>query len=505
MSSYRSTRPRLLVAAAVLTAVSCVGTSTAIAVRPSAPDATVASTAVTAGGAHFAVLVPPGAPLAAAETAITANGGTIGQRWPQIGVVFARSPQADFAVKVRQAPGVAGAGATRALNDLDSAPASRRGGGQFQRIPAQLPLNRGPAAAAEPLAANQWNMKLIQADQANEVNQGSRDVLVGVLDSGIQASHPDLAANIDRSASVGCANEGVPDTSEAAWTDDHGHGTHVAGIVAAAKNGVGVAGVAPNVRVASIKVGDADGYIYPEFAVCGYLWAADHGVDVATASFSVDPWYRWCATDPDQKAVSAVLQRAINYATGKSVVPLASLGNSNWDLAHDVVDTLSPTNGTPVVRITDSSCKIFPAEASGVNGVSSVGAFKDRYYNSNHGAGVADITAPGGDRLFQLPPTPDGDGRVLSTVLDGYGYLQGTSMSTPHVAGVLALVKSRYPTVSGQQLFVAAARKAEMLPCPPGGVHDPDGQGTYRAVCEGGATGAGFYGAGLVNALRVVS
>jgi subtilisin family serine protease len=445
--------------------------------------------------------------LTAAETAIGANGGTVGQRWPQIGVVFARSTQADFAIRVRQAPGVAGAGATRALNDLGTAPAARTTGGQFQRIPAQFPLNRAgrSATAAEPLAANQWNMKLIQADQANEVNPGSRNVLVGVLDSGIQANHPDLVANIDRSASVGCANEGVPDTSEAAWTDDFGHGTHVAGIVAAAKNGVGVAGVAPNVRVASIKVGDAEGFIYPEFAVCGYVWAADHGVDVATASFSVDPWYRWCATDPDQKAVSAVMQRAINYATGKSVVPIASLGNSNWDLAHDVVDAVSPTNGSPIVRITDSSCKIFPAEASGVNGVSSVGAFKDRYYNSNYGLGVADITAPGGDRLFQIPSTPDANGRVLSTVLDGYGYMQGTSMSSPHVAGVLALVKSKYPTVSGQQLFIAAARKAEMLPCPPGGVHDPDGLGTYRAVCEGGATGAGFYGAGLVNALRVVS
>ncbi|WP_406049105.1 S8 family peptidase [Kribbella sp. NBC_00889] len=500
MSVLRPTSRRLL-AAATLTAVSIVSTTTAGAAQPSTP----ATSAVAAGGAHFTVLVPPGAPLTAAETAITANGGTIGQRWPQIGVVFARSPQADFAIKVRQAPGVAGAGATRALNDL--ADAKRTTGGQFQRVPTQIPLNRAgrSTSAGEPLAANQWNMKLIHADQANEVNPGSHSVLVGVLDSGIQATHPDLAPNIDRAASAGCANEGVPDTSEAAWTDDFGHGTHVAGIVAAAKNGIGVAGVAPNVRVASIKVGDADGFIYPEFAVCGYVWAADHGVDIATASFAVDPWLRWCATDPDQKAVSAVMQRAISYANGKSVVAVASLGNDNWDLAHNVVDSFSPTNGPAQVRITGSNCKIFPAEATGVNGVSSVGAFKDRYYNSNYGTGKADITAPGGDRLFQIPQTPDADGRVLSTVLDGYGYMQGTSMSTPHVAGVLALVKSKHPEVSGQQLFTAAVRAAEMLPCPPGGIDDPDGQGTYKAVCEGGATGSGFYGAGLVNALNVVS
>ena len=90
---------------------------------------------------------------------------------------------------------------------------------------------------------------MIKADQANAVNRGSRNVLVGVLDSGIEATHPDLAPNIDAANSVGCTNEGVADTSPAAWaptTSDHG--THVAGTIAAAQNGIGIAGVAPNVQ-----------------------------------------------------------------------------------------------------------------------------------------------------------------------------------------------------------------------------------------------------------------
>ncbi|GAB3834627.1 S8 family peptidase [Kribbella italica] len=505
MSVRRPSTGRVVAAAALLTGVGLVATFTAPALAAQQPPAAPPTSTAIAGGAHFAVLVPAGAPLTAAEAAITANGGTIGQRWPQLGVVFARSTRADFAAAVRQAPGVESAGATRALNDLGAAAKHARRGPQFQRVPAVGGLPAGKSTAAEPLAANQWNMKLIQADQANAVNPGSRDVLVGVLDSGIDASHPDLAANIDRSASAGCGTEGVPDTSEAAWTDDYGHGTHVAGIVAAARNGVGVAGVAPNVRVASIKVSDADGYIYPEYAICGYVWAAEHQADIATASFSIDPWYLWCDDDPDQKAVSIAIQRAVSYAVGKSVVPVVSLGNQNWDLAHDITDTLSPNNGTPVTRATGNSCKMLPVEASGANGVTSVGAFKDRYYASNYGVGAADLAGPGGDRLFQIPQTPDANGQVLSTVPGGYGYLQGTSMAAPHIAGVLALVKSKYPTVSGQQLFTAAVRKADMLPCPAGGVHDPGGQGAWRAVCEGGATGAGFYGGGLVNALRVVS
>jgi subtilisin family serine protease len=493
---------RIVAVAALLTGASLIGMP-AIAVQPLA--SLPASTAT--AGAHFAVLVPAGAPLIAAENAISANGGTIGQRWPQLGVVLARSTRLDFAERVRQSPGIESAGATRALNDLGGATQLRDGGGQFQRVPATTSLRSAvrSTAGAEPLAANQWNMKLIQADQANEVNPGSQKVLVGVLDSGIDASHPDLAANIDKAASVGCGDEGIPDTSEAAWTDDYGHGTHVAGIVAAAKNGVGVAGVAPNVRIASIKVSDADGYIYPEYAICGYVWAAEHKADIATASFSIDPWYLWCDDDPDQAAVSIAIQRAVSYATSKSVVPVVSLGNQNWDLAHEITDTLSPNNGTPVTRATNSSCKMLPVEASGANGVTSVGAFKDRYYFSNYGVGVADLAGPGGDLRFQVPQTPDANGQVLSTVPGGYGYLQGTSMAAPHVAGVLALVKSKYPTVSGQQLFIAAVRKAEVLSCPVGGVHDPGGQGAYRAVCEGGATGTGFYGGGLVNALRVVN
>jgi subtilisin family serine protease len=348
-------------------------------------------------------------------------------------------------------------------------------------------------------------MKLIGADQANLKYQGSPEVLVGLLDSGIDATHPDLAPNVDRSASVSCANDGVPDVAEASWQDNFGHGTHVAGIVAAAKNGIGIAGVAPNVRIAAIKVGDAEGYIYPESAMCGYLWAADHGVDVANSSFSIDPWYFWCDSDPDQAATAEAIRRAVSYARFRGVTTVASLGNNNWDLAHDVVDPLSPDNGTPVTRTTGAGCAQLPVEAGGVVGVSSVGASKDRYYNSNYGTGVVDFAAPGGDRLFQIPATPDGNGQILSTLPGGaYGYMQGTSMAAPHVTGVLALLKSRNPILSGDALIAAAAAGAEVLPCPPSGVHDPDGKGTYRAVCEGGATGAGFYGNGLINALDAV-
>ena len=118
-------------------------------------------------------------------------------------------------------------------------------------------------------------MQMIKADQAQQVTDGSRNVVVGVLDSGIEADHPDLAANIDAADSVSCIDAGRPTPrrprGSTTRTPASDHGTHVAGTIAAARNGVGIVGVAPNVRLASVKVVNADGFIYPEYAVCGFV------------------------------------------------------------------------------------------------------------------------------------------------------------------------------------------------------------------------------------------
>ena len=118
-------------------------------------------------------------------------------------------------------------------------------------------------------------MAQIDVPEAQAVTTGDPSVVVGVLDSGISSTHPDLATQIAKDKSASCLG-GIVDTAEAAWnptTSDHG--THVAGTIAAAINGVGIAGVAPGVKVASVKVVNDDGFIYPEAAVCGFMWAAD--------------------------------------------------------------------------------------------------------------------------------------------------------------------------------------------------------------------------------------
>ncbi|MQA60419.1 MAG: S8 family serine peptidase, partial [Actinophytocola sp.] len=460
--------------------------------------------------AHFVVLGPTGN-LAATEDSIRQADGDILISYEQIGVVVVSATSADFAENVRGMDGVQGAGATRALAELlpeaqaqSTAAAGWDAGGEnlaggFSAAEAsQATAGEGEE---EPLAANQWNNRLIKADQAHEITLGSSDVLVGVLDTGVDATHPDLAPNIDAANSVGCSDEGVPNTSPSAWAPGSwDHGTHVAGTIAAAKNGIGIAGIAPDAKLASVKVVDEDGYIYPEYAICGFVWAAEHGFDITNNSYFVDPWYLWCNDDPDQKASFDAVRRAIDYAAKKDVVNVASLGNSNWDLAHDIVDSNSPNNQESIERHTSNNCKKVLAEINGVVGVSSVGPTAEKSFYSNYGVGETDVTAPGGDSL-KRPDTPDAIGGVLSTVFDGgYGYKQGTSMASPNVSGVLALMRSTHPDWSAAKVISSLRRHADRLACPEG-PYDPTGDGRWLAHCEGGDGGGGFYGAGLIDAL----
>ena len=252
-------------------------------------------------------------------------------------------------------------------------------------------------------------MQMIKADQAHTITDGSRNVLVGVLDSGIDADHPDLVANLDVANSVNCVDAGRPSTT--GWeptTSDHG--THVAGTIAAARNGVGIVGVAPNVRMASVKVVNDDGFIYPEYAVCGFVEAGLKHMDVTNNSYYVDPFEFYCDDQPDQHAAKEAVRRAVNWSTDQGVVHAAAAGNSGKDLSDKTLltDTGSPDDGTPVTRKLNNTCGDIPTELDGVVTVSSVqrfpaGTLDSRLSSfSNRGLGVIDVAAPGShDPLYR--------------------------------------------------------------------------------------------------------
>ncbi|MEV3856598.1 S8 family serine peptidase [Streptomyces sp. NPDC050095] len=447
-----------------------------------------------------------GRTLASVQKAISAAGGSIVETYAKIGVIVVHSANPDFGKEMRKARGVASAGATRtapltAAGTTDEGAVQKLSGAQAKSLESKA------TSGQEPMEADQWDLRAIGADKAATINPGSRRVTVGVIDTGVDDQHPDIAPNFSASQSANCVG-GKADTSPGAWrpaNPDHYHGTHVAGEIAAARNGIGVAGVAPGVKVAGIKVADpVSELFYPESVVCAFVFAADHGIEVTNNSYYVDPWLYNCMDDPDQRAIVDAVNRAQLYAQKKGTLNVASAGNSNDDLdSHALVDDSSPDDSTAVTRTVDPhECFDVPTQLPGVVTVSATGVNKSKSYYSSYGNGVIDVAAPGGDK-YQIPDTPSKNGRILSTLPGNqYGYLQGTSMASPHVAGVAALLKSTHPWASPAQLQALLKSQADEQACP--GSYDGDGDGVVDAVCKGGEQRNGFYGSGIVNALKAV-
>ncbi|MFE1232778.1 S8 family serine peptidase [Streptomyces sp. NPDC058745] len=445
---------------------------------------------------------------ASVKKAIAAAGGTVVISYDQIGVIVVHSQNPEFAKTIRKARGVVSAGSTRTA-PLSVQSDDAVGEGAQALSPAEAAAAAARATdeqdALEPL---QWDLPAIKADKAHRKTLGSSRVTVGVIDTGVDDTHPDLAPNFDTKASANCVS-GVPDTTPGSWRPNPGesdHGTHVAGTIAAAKNGIGVIGVAPGVKVSGIKVSTPDGFFYTEAVVCGFVWAAEHGVDITNNSYYTDPWMFACKNDEDQKALIEAVSRATRYAEHRGTVNVAAAGNSKFDLAADsILDNSSPNDTTPGDRVIDPKvCLDYPAMLPGVVTVSATGAKGLKASYSNYGLGVIDVSAPGGDRTeYQTPDAPAVNGRILSTTVNGgYNYKAGTSMASPHTAGVLALLKSTHPHASPAALKALLYAQADDRACT--NPYDIEGDGTVDAVCEGGKSKNGFYGAGLVDALDAV-
>lgn len=464
--------------------------SASAAVHDTAPDAN----AHTAPGQlmNYAVIAEPGpATQLEVEHAVRDAGGIVITGYPEIGVTIAQSADAEFASTLRGSEIIDSVGPTRTAPVGTPAEDDSSGGSQSapNRAPAGLPVEpdgRSQAAGVDPGEAPQWDMTAIKADVAHQVSKGSPDVIVGVNDSGVDPSHTDLASQIDHELSVGCTTNGVPNQDIAAWSPSTSdHGTHVAGTIAADDNGTGIVGVAPDTRLASVKVVDDAGRIYPEYAICGIVWAAEHGFDVVNHSYYIDPWMFWCDDQDDQAASLEAIRRAFAWAESKGVLSVAAAGNANLDLANKTTDSTSPNDSTPIAdRPVDVGCFHVPGDLPGVMTVSSLAQTADgltRSGFSNYGEGVIDIAAPGTNIMSTVPG-------------GGWEAKNGTSMASPHVAGVAALVKADRPEASPEEVAFVVEALTDKLPCPEGAgdaCADPDG--------------SPWYGAGVVNAFAAVT
>jgi lantibiotic leader peptide-processing serine protease len=439
-----------------------------------------------AQAANYVVLYHQESVPSDAAARIASAGGSVVASYPQIGVVIAESDAASFTANLAGDSRIAGAASTAGFAvqlDDSSLETAWPAVGELLNLPVD--------DVGEPLFPLQWNMRQIHTPEAHAITGGSPDVLVGDIDSGIDFTHPDLAPNVDFANSVDCSS-GAPNQDPAAWLDTDGHGTATAGIIAAAANGLGIVGVAPNVRIAAIKSSTA-GFFFPEAVICSFIWAATHGVDVANNSYFADPWYFNCRNDEEQRAIWKAERRAIRFAMQQGVVVVAAAANQSDDLAHP------PRN----------DCAVIPVEIPGVIGVSADGSRQIKTWYSNYGAGVIQVAAPSGDRRLQ--PTPDVlRGLVLTTFPGGYGAFTGTSAAAPHVTGVAALVQSRFGPMPPGLVAAAINQTADPIGCPDPAtlaLYAPFPQFSTREPqsCQGGTGYNSWYGHGQVNAFRAVT
>jgi subtilisin family serine protease len=451
-----------------------------------------------------------------AANAIKRAGGSTLRRYPEIGVILAASGNSSFAANMRRNSNVLGVDttgqfATQLSDDVQADDNTA------------APTPNTPALGSDSLSGLQWDMDQMHVPEAHAITGGDSSVLVGDIDTGLDYTHPDLAANVDAANSVNCVS-GVPVAGAVAAMDDNGHGTHTAGTIAAALNGIGIVGVAPNVRIAGIKAGNAQGFFFPEAVICAFMWAGSHHFDVTNNSYFADPWLFNCRNDPEQRAIWNAERRAIQWAEAQGVVVVSAAGNQADDLTHPTQDATSPDDTSPVLRDIHNNCAVIPAEVAGVITVSATGNLNMKSFYSSYGIGVIDAAAPGGDSILQRTAAAV-NGRVLSTwpaslelvtcaaarrLIDASGatycYQQGTSMASPHAAGLAALLISQ--GVAPSAVGAAMQASADPIACPDDtSMYDffPAVDNGALQTCTGGIGNNSWYGAGQINALTAVS
>ncbi len=411
--------------AVVLTAVVLPAAAPGAAVPASAAPVSPAPDAAAAGG-RFAIAgagdvvvgVAPGSE-AVAEASLVSAGGTVVRRSEAGSFVVVRPP-------LGVAPGLFAAVAAAKRGVLYAEPES---------------IVQAALVPDDPGFTSQWNLERIGMPDAWDITRGSADVRIAVLDSGVDLDHPELAGRLDTQADYDFIDR------DPAADDEYGHGTHVAGIIAAATgNGRAVAGIADGCTILPVRVLDEYGFGSASVMAEGIRYAADQGVDIINVS----------AGDPVD---TRVLGDAIEYAVAKGCMIFAAAGNRG-------IASLD-----------------FPAGYPDVIAVGAVNSRDARASYSSYGESL-DIVAPGGERtgprILSLLP-------VRAASPSGTGEMYGTSMATPHVTAVAALLRSLNPTWTAGHVTRRILETAEDIG--PTGEDSWYGHGVLRADLALGADG----------------
>jgi lantibiotic leader peptide-processing serine protease len=335
----------------------------------------------------------------------------------------------------------------------------------------------------------QWAPQSIQAPSAWALGCTGKGVRVAILDGGIFAAHPDLAANID----IGASRSFVPGQQ---FNEDLGtfwHGTHVAGIVAAIDNSLGVVGIAPEATLIGVKVlhggtGSFGGVINGILYAATPLAQDGGGADII--NMSLGAVFARGGGNTGAGPLVAAMNKAVNYANRHGVLVVSSTGNDGLDLDHSKSLIAVPAESGAGVAVSATAPIGWALGATN---------FATPTTYTNYGTSVVNVSAPGGDTAYpgnQLCTLPGAGVTVTapcwvfdavlstsrgSTAAGGYSWATGTSMAAPAASAVAAIIKQKNPNISLGALKTALQQTAV----------DAGKKGTDP-----------FHGKGFVNALN---
>jgi len=341
----------------------------------------------------------------------------------------------------------------------------------------------------ETFIAAQWAPAAIHAPEAWNMGYTGKGVRVAILDGGIHSAHIDLVANLD----VGASRSFVPGTTFNQDVGTFWHGTHVAGIVAAADNSLGTIGIAPEATLIGVKVlHDGSGGFGG--VIAGILYAAtpeaEGGAGADIINMSLGAYFPKNATGGGP--LVAALNKAVNYANRYGVLVVTSAGNEAADVDHTWNYVWVPAQSGSAIAVSATGPLGFGLGATNFTRPASY---------TNYGNSLVHVAAPGGDYMLPgndicvLPRQPSGSivqdcwalDMVMSTVRGtsngSYSWAAGTSMAAPAVSGVAALIKQRHPGISLGALKAKIAQSADD---------------------EGKKGNDPYYGKGFVNAGKAV-